>query len=81
MPDQGRIITKPAEDGTNQIVDFLFYDKYGHEISGIYERCNGSDKSLPVGCRSNAGLAYIPSFPIAPELAVPATPFNIRFVD
>ena len=37
MPDQGRIITKPAEDGTNQIVDFLFYDKYGHEISGIYE--------------------------------------------
>src|SRR5699024_2309177 len=27
MPDKGRIITKPAEDGTNQIVDFEFYDK------------------------------------------------------
>lgn len=81
MPDQGRIITKPAEDGTNQIVDFLFYDKYGHEISGIYEGAMEVIKASQSAAAANAGLAYIPSFPIAPELAVPATPFNIRFVD
>ena len=38
-------------------------------------------KASQSAAAANAGLAYIPSFPIAPELAVPATPFNIRFVD
>lgn len=81
MPDQGRIITKPAEDGTNQIVDFEFYDKYDHVISGIYEGEMEVVKASQSAAAANAGLAYMPSFPIAPELVIPATPFNIRFVD
>lgn len=81
MPDRGRIITKPAEDGTNQIVDFEFYDKYDHVISGIYEGEMEVVKASQSAAAANAGLAYMPSFPIAPELVIPATPFNIRFVD
>lgn len=81
MPDLGRIITKPAEDGTNQIVDFEFYDKYDHVISGIYEGEMEVVKASQSAAAANAGLAYMPSFPIAPELVIPATPFNIRFVD
>ncbi|HIW97605.1 MAG TPA: hypothetical protein H9866_03855 [Candidatus Tidjanibacter gallistercoris] len=81
MPDKGRIITKPAEDGTNQIVDFEFYDKNDYVISGIYEGEMEVIKATQSAAMAQAGLSYIPSFPIAPGFIVPATPFQIRFAD
>lgn len=79
MPDQGRIITKPAEDGTNQIVDFLFYDKRGNEVSGVFEGPIEVVKANRSTASADAGF-YVPSFPIAPE-AAPATPFRVRFAN